>query len=189
MKAISLLFIISILLCRDVSGEAFNRSSLHLSYNLNTNRELYHQYWKPANGIEMTFRTDYYLGRLEVGYCYTKHHNLYPAQPPFASHYPFVGWINRLEIYKRLNLYAGPRIGSFFMTFDDDHTNAEEITELELALEMVAGVEIDIYDNFAAALALKQRIIFTREKIRLTFISIGLVYEFETPGWLKGFLR
>ncbi len=181
-----ILFFISV---HAIHAEPYEKSALSFSYLHNTNRNLYHRYWKPPHSFDIAFRSDFYTGNLEFGMCYADHEGIDSDMVEYASYFVYTGWIQKLSLSKRFSLFVGPRVGSYIMGLDDDHTTVEGRTETELGLEFIIGSEISISDKFGLEHSLRHRIIYTRNKIRLTFISIGLTYKFDTPGWLRKFLQ
>jgi len=187
-SSILLILLILFIYAQPADAEPYDKSSLNVSYLHNTNRNLYHRYWKPANGFDFSFKTEFYLGSLEFGMGYSDHEGIDSDMVEYESYFVYAGWLQKLNVSERFSLFGGSRVGSYIMSLDDDHTSIQGRTETELGLEFIVGTEIAISDRFGLEHTLRHRIIYTRHKIRLTFLTIGLTYNFDTPDWLKRFL-
>ncbi|GEM_PF-1761518 len=174
---------------RAAAGQPYNKSTFGVYYLHNTNRSLYHRYWDPAHGFEISFITDFYFGKLNAGVSRLSHHSRDNMLAEFDSYFPYVGWQYALKVENRAELYCGPRIGSFMMYFDDDEVSVGTRSELELGIEIAGGTRFFVSNNFGIDLAARHRVLFTREKVRLTFLSAGLCWRFGTPKWLKAVLK
>jgi len=167
----------------------YDKSALNISYLHNTNRDLYHRYWKPAHGTDISFKSNFHFGNLEFGAGYARHEGLESETVEFSSFFIYTGWNYGLPVTDRFSLTGGARVGSFIMRFDDDLTSIEGKTEMELGLEFMIGSEIAISDRIGLNHSFRHRIVYTRNKIELTYLAIGLTYNFDSPAWLKGFLK
>ena len=171
------------------TAEVYDSTSVGLSYISNTSRELYHLYWEAPQGFDLSIRTKFYTGYLELGGSYTSHKSRFSDQADFKAYYPYFGWMHRSQVNDRIRFWIGPRVGSFIMSFADGQVNVEGKNELELGIELFGSAELDLFSKFALELSLRHRVIYTRQKIEFTFIAAGIRYDFETPGWLRGFFR
>lgn len=163
----------------------FDFLRLDLGLVANVNRNALHDYWSPEPGVELDIETPFYLGLVELGIQYASFDARQAEQPDFISLFPFLGWGLELPLSEQLKWYNGGRIGSFLMRFDTPGAGGHE---QELAMALASRVRFAVGDAWSLHLAAHYQLVFTRERMRLLYITAGFSRSFTTPRWLKEFL-
>ena len=185
---IFLLFVPSVLYGQN-SSKAFKTISISAHYIYNSNHNIFHNYWKPANGFDLSGKTEFYFGKAELGaqLSFIKAQKI--DQPDYISAYFYIGWGLEQKISSRAHLYSGFLLGNCYMNFDDDNIDINLKSESELGLSLKTGLRYNIGKDLFINLSGRYQIIYTYHRIHLSYISIGLGKSFETPKWLREFLN
>jgi hypothetical protein len=173
-----------------VSDDApFDSLTISLNYIHNSNRNLYHHFWHPSHGAELGVETPFYFGIAEGGVQYVKSRSWMPEQPDFWTLYSYLGWGLSGRLTGRLNLYTGFNLGNIYFRFDDSGINEAARAERELGFGIKMGLRYEFSEYSYLYLSLRRRVIFTSNRIKQDFISVGLGKSLCTPRWLKEFLN
>lgn len=168
---------------------AFDSVSFSINYLWNSNRNMFHRYWKPANGLEFQTETGFYLGNIEFGLQLFDISSRRAAQPDFWSVNMFFGWGLERELFSGLSLYAGFRIGNYYMFFDDDYIDETLRAESEFNYGLHSRLRYNISENISLNLSGQYQKIFTNHRIYLSYISLGLSKSFDSPKWFREFFN
>ncbi len=154
----------------------------------NLNEARIHDYWKPGYGAELSMSTPFYLGDVEAGVAVHRYKPLSTAVPRFDAFLVHVGWGLNWELVPGFFWYSGIRMGNSRMTFDEDtFPGVKNESEFLLAAHSRATVHITRSTGVYASAHLTQTYTFVR--FRTLYISAGLATSFQTPRWLRNFLR
>ena len=169
--------------------EAFDRMSIELNYLSNINQNTFHQFWQPSLGAELSIGFPFYAGTVKGGLHFLPYRAKDDPQIDFISQYYFVQWGFNLPIIDRFDWHNGLRIGSYRMDFDDDQINVTQQTESELAVGVTSVVILKISTTWRIRGSVDYIKVYTKKHLELTFVSAGFCFEFDTPAWLKEFLK
>lgn len=185
---IILLFVPSGLFGKNGS-HAFKTVSVSAHYFQNSNRNMFHNYWKPANGFELSAETEFYLGKIELGTQLSFIKAQKSQQPNYRSVYMYIGWGLERKLFSKLFLYSGFSFGNYYMNFDDDIIDVNLKSESEFGFDLKSGLRYNFGNNLFVKFTGRYQIIYTFHRIHLTYISVGLGKTFNTPKWLEEFLN
>ena len=147
----------------------------------------YTDLWDPGLGLEGRVETPFYLGRFTVGATVAPHAALGDV-PDYLALYFFGVWSTDIDLPAGLRLEPGLQAGLFRMQFDTDDAAAVR-NEAELA----AGPELWLSAPLAGPWRVRAGAgtvrIFTKQRIDLQFVRIGVSRTFRTPGLLEEILR
>ncbi len=182
------LFVPSVLYGQN-SSKAFKTISISAHYLQNSNRNMIHNYWKPANSFDLSAETEFYFGKVELGaqLSFIKAQRI--EQPDYKLVYIYIGWGLEQKLFSKLYLHSGFQLGNCYMNFDDDNIDVNLKSESELGLSLKTGLRYNIGKNLFINLSGRYQIIYTFHRIHLSYISIGLGKSFNTPKWLREFLN
>lgn len=166
---------------------------IHFSLNTirNFNENEFHEYWKPLQGIGGELSFDHPVGELGAGFTlmrFDKQH--FSAKSFYGVDYYFL-YRHTTEMIGNLTFIAGFDFGIFEFRFDDDEeirTEAERV-EREFAFKLLSGLSYEFIDAWRAELKASYQHIYTRKKIELFYLNLGITKSFSTPGWLKEFFE
>lgn len=178
--------------------QPFENIQLQLSYQQNINFNTFHEYWDADPAFQLDVVTPFYAGDFFIGGRYVNYSNLDNDLPDINFTQLNVGWGYRHEIFKRTQV--GGRAGVLFnmMKFDnvtDEHQERAEkrfgsrSPESEIGFLLGAEIRYQILENWAIRFMWNRSIIYTRHKIKLDFVGVGISRSFETPRWLREILK
>lgn len=170
----------------NTSGAAFDSLSFALRTALNVNRNTFHDFWDPEPGLEIESSTPFYLGRVEAGLQYLRFSARSQEQPDFSVWLPYLGWGLGWTATGRLTWHNSARVGMSFMRFAEIESNP---SEQELAIDLSSRLSFSIAGPWAVDVGGRYQVVFTEERLRWLFLTVGLRHNLATPGWLKEFLR
>jgi hypothetical protein len=150
---------------------------------------MFHNYWKPIKGLEISAETPFYFGNVAAGGQISSVYAKRADYINYESYYIYLGWGLEHRIFPNLKLHSGIQFGHYFMYFDDDYTDINLKSESEFGFAVKAGLKLNLADDFYLDLTGRHQIIYTFHRIHLSYISIGLGKTFATPKWLRGLLE
>ncbi len=188
-----LIFLIAFLLFFNISSqcqsEPFDSTSLYFQPTINSNRNMFHEYWDVSTGYELTVRTKFYLGQLELGTLINNNSSNFETQPDYYSMFSYLGWGYKFQINNRFSNYSGMRLGNYYMSFDDPDIHAELKSENEMGVGLVTSFQFNFNNKWSAILSGEYLKVYTFNRIHLSFISFGIGYSFESPDWFRRFFK
>ncbi|UCF06958.1 MAG: hypothetical protein JSV33_08055 [bacterium] len=166
----------------------FETLKVGVEYLSNTNRNLFHEFWDPVRGIDLSIATPFYAGTMRTGI------SLFPvtakdvATPDYYHIFVHAGWGKHLRLPADLNLFGGFSIG--YNTFILGIEAIEGIRyESELGLMFSLRMSVPVYGNWRAVLGGSHLTVLTHERIELVFLTFGLNYSFDSPLWFRNFMQ
>ena len=191
------LFLLSLLLIlgslHPVSAQdAFERISFKVTgTKLFSGNELMRS-WSPSAGIGFEVSTPSYFGNLEAGIRYVRYDELDFENSGFHSHYVFGGWYYSYLASPELTIEPGIRLGNRFMLHDedkfyDDYRFSREESEFTYEAYFRIQQQIGTYSGIYVSVS------YNRTVFNIPYSSIigtiGFSTSFNSPSWLKRFLR
>lgn len=157
---------------------------------VNTNRDLLHRYFKSSKAIGGAVSAPFYWGRAGLGYSELDFKPKRESLPDFDMILMFVSWEATRDI-SIVSLSVGTRIGNTLMKFEENqvYRGLGEVSESELHVGVGAGLDLRFWKRLRLQTAWDRITIFTRQRITLHFISVGLSIDFNSPGWLIEILK
>lgn len=149
---------------------------------------LFHAYWKPGYGGELTLGTPFYFGVAEGGVALHRYEILRPDVPRFDALLAYVGWSVAVRPARRLTWLTGVRVGNYRMSFDDD-TFAGIRNESELTLGLHSRLQARVTEHWSIYGGASLLQTYTYIRLRNVYLSAGLSRRMTTPGWLRTFLQ
>ncbi len=166
----------------------FDSLKIGLSYAVNTNRNDFHNFWKPGPGADGFLETPFYYGDVLLGIRVIHYASREDRIPEFLSIFVYTGWGKTWLLPYELDCFTGFSIGSDQMIFGGDHHLGTKY-ESEFGIHLNSRLSCPLYGKWRANLSGGYTVIFTKKQIRLTFFSAGISRSIEMPGWLKEFLE
>ena len=164
---------------------AFDSLAVALRMSANVNRNTFHEFWDPRAGLELEVATPFYVGTAEAGLHVTRFSGAGVEQPDFSAWFPYLGWGLAWSPHPRLRWRNGARVGMSFMRFDEVASNRDE---RELGVELASRLAVTVSGPWAVDVGARYQVVFTRERLRLLFLTAGARYALPMPSWLKEFL-
>lgn len=183
-----LLFVPSFLYGQN-NRKTFKTISISANYLQNSNRNLFHNYWKPANGIDFQIETEFYLGKAELGVQLSLIKTQKSIYPEYKSAYLYFGWSWDQTISQKIHLYSGFQLGHYFMYFKDNSIDINLRSESEFGVGFKTGLKLNLGSNLFINISGRYQVIYTYHRIHLYYISLGFGKSFDTPKWLRKFLN
>jgi hypothetical protein len=166
----------------------FERLNISVEYLTNTNRNLFHEYWDPVWGIDLSVATPFYTGTMRAGISLFPVSSKDEAIPGYNHIYVHAGWGERLRLPAGLSLFGGFDIG--YNTFILDIEAIEGIRyESEFGVMFFLRMDLPVYGNWRLALGGDHLTVLTHERIELTFLTFGVSYSFGSPSWFRSFMQ
>jgi hypothetical protein len=187
--------IITILL--SVSGSlSFAQSEnklIHISLGAknNFNKNDFHHYWEAGIGFGSEFRFEHPIGEIGGGLSIMRFDKKIDSAKSFYGVDYYFLYRNTFRLIENAVLILGFDAGIFEFRFDDDgdiQSSAEKI-EREFAIKIMTGLSYAFNDSWKVELTTAYNHIYTKKKIELFYLNLGLVKSFSAPEWLKDFLE
>jgi hypothetical protein len=94
-----------------------------------------------------------------------------------------------LPVYPQISWYNGLRFGNYLMSFDDEDINPTQVDESELGFGLNSRLEFGLSGRWNINIGIGYLVVYTKKRLELTMISIGLSYMIDSPQWLKDLLK
>jgi len=169
------------------SAKPFDTLEIGLHCAVNTNRNRFHDYWKPRQGVAASLATPFYYGQVRAGIQMYPFYGRDAGISNFTSAFIYLGWGLEWTLPHKFDWFNGFSIGNNLMIFAD--AERESKYESELSASINSSLSYTIHDRWAICLAGHYQIIFTYKRIKLLFLSMGLSHSVSTPKWLREFLE
>ncbi|HEY7750721.1 MAG TPA: hypothetical protein VH917_00395 [Ignavibacteriaceae bacterium] len=172
--------------------KAFETFSFGGSYVSNVNEETLHNYWSSGSGFEGYFATPFFIGNFQVGLTYLPFEGKTESYPDFNSYLIYVQWGYRFYLPHNFSLSVDALTGIDQLDFDESAEaiiSEGEIAEREIAIGLSSTISFEIVPTWNLNFLTSYQRIYTKERIDLINLSIGLSKSFDSPEWLKDFLE
>ena len=190
-----LLFLISSeqLIC-SVHNNPFNSLSISIQLIQNINRNIFHDFYEPKNGIKTSITTPFYWGDIQGSLQVVPYYNKGQSDANFTGIEPNLKWGKQLYLSDKLRWFNGGGIGWYIFYFSEESYSSDDyfnpsIRESELSRDYVSQLNYSISEIVNINLCIRYDIISTYKKIYLTNTSLGISYLLRTPDWIKIFLE
>lgn len=170
---------------------AFHTFAVGSNGVVNTNRNMFHQYWRPGNGLEFYARSPFYCGKAQIGFIYMPFTGTRIPNSSFDSVYLYFQWGREWNLYRAFSFSMGGRLGFYHMFFDRDNQDMDInlAHEQEFAVGFCSGVGCTLPDNWRITLNFVSLKIYTCKRICHTLFALGIDKAYHTPSWLRKFLQ
>lgn len=156
--------------------------------------------WNSEPSLQLSFGTPFYAGELETGVRYTRFSNseAFPDYSNFDSFFIYMGWGYHFTITDKLSAGPALRFGTTFFKYDEAKIYTRpnvgweydfDTTESEFAYELLFRSVFRISGRIRAHAELTYNRTLTFHPVRLSYISAGFTYRFNSPDWFKKVLR
>jgi hypothetical protein len=170
---------------------SFDEISIGLNFSNNFNKETLHDYWDPGNLYEAYLRAPIQFGNIQAGLSYMPFKSKNTEQPDFNGTFIYLQWDKDIFTVNNFEFNSGIKFGMFRMVFDKTelYYGEDEIQEHEIFAGIAASINYKITQDAGLSLSANYNSILTHKKINLIFVGAGFYYTFDTPLWLKDFLK
>jgi len=190
MKRILFLLIFSISseqLIGAIHNNQFDSLSISIQLIQNVNRNIFHKFYEPRNGIRTSITTPFYWGDVQASLQVLPYSNKGQNYADFTGIQPNLKWGKQLYLSERLSWFNGGGIGWHIFYFSDKVVAGQ--IESELSTSYMSQLNYLVHKKISLSLEISKDTIFTYKKIDLVYISFGINYLTKTPGWMKLFLK
>lgn len=167
---------------------AFDTADIGLQVITNTNRNDFHRYWNSGPGLEGYILTPFYLGHFQLGVRVVSFESRPADLTDYQSLFMYAGWGLSWALPYNLKSFTGFSIGSDQMWFETENRPGSK-HESEFGLALSARLGASLPGRWAVTAGGSYTEIFTHNRIRLVFVSVGVSRTFDLPGWLREFLK
>ncbi len=186
-----LLFLLISFSKSSAQDRSFDDISIGLTFSNNFNEETLHDFWKPGNSYEAYLRTPISFGNIQAGISFLSFKSKNTEQPDFDGTFFYLQWDKEIFTVSDFEFNAGIKFGMFRMVFDKTelYYGEDEIQEHEIFAGLAASANYKLTQSAGLSLSASYNSILTHKKINLFFVGAGFYYTFDTPLWLKDFLK
>tara|TARA_B100000959_G_scaffold285307_1_gene359665 strand:+ start:918 stop:1490 length:573 start_codon:yes stop_codon:yes gene_type:complete len=183
-----LLFLISSgqLIC-SVHNNPFDSLSISIQLIKNINRNIFHDFYEPRNGIKTSITTPFYWGDIQGSIQVVPYYNKGQSDADFTGIEPNLKWGKQLYLSDKLKWFNGGGIGWYIFYFSDEIVVGK--IESELSTSYTSQLSLLVHKKISLSFEINKDTIFTYKKIDLVYISIGINYLTKTPDWVKLLLK
>lgn len=166
---------------------------IHISLGAknNFNNNDFHQYWEPGIGFGTEFRFEHAIGELGGGLSIMRFDKKIESAKSFYGVDYYFLYRNSFRLVGNAEIILGFDAGIFEFRFDDDGDlqSSAEKNEREFAIKIMTGLSYAFSDSWKVELTTAYNHIYTKKKIELFYLNLGLIKSFSAPEWLKDFLE
>ena len=172
-------------------NRVFETFQFGLKYVTNTNRNIFHEYWKPGKGAEGFVKTPFYYGTIQAGINFLPYSGKFNTTPNFRTIFYYLQWGKEFDLPFNLKSFNSFRIGSFVMYFDESTIDKkrDEVAESELSFGLSSQLSYPLNKKWNINLSGSYIVVYSCKRIKLFFFSVGISRLFKTPGWIREFLK
>ena len=170
---------------------AFDSVTIGLNWLGNINRNTFHKFWKPGQGVEGYVQLPFYYGAIEVGLHVQSFDGDEKEQPDFTGILLDLRWQKEWGLFRDVSGSLGGNVGMYQMAFDSDNlfTNESHIVEREFAFGVTSGLGYAVAPNWSINVSVSFLRVYTRKRLDLVFLGVGVSRRFASPSWLREFLK
>ena len=168
-----LLFLISSeqLIC-SVHNNPFDSLSLSIQLIQNLNRNIFHDFYEPRNGIKTSITTPFYWGDIQGSLQVMPYYNKGQSDADFTGIHANLKWGKQLYLSDKQRWFNGGGIGWYIFYFSDEIVVGK--IESELSTSYMSQLSLLVHKNISLSFEISKDTIFTYKKIDLVHISIGI---------------
>lgn len=193
MKKIFLIISILLFVSGSFSFPQSKNKLIHISLGAknNFNNNDFHHYWEPGIGFGTEFRFEHAIGELGGGLSIMRFDKKIESAKSFYGVDYYFLYRNSFRLVGNAEIILGFDAGIFEFRFDDDGDlqSSAEKNEREFAIKIMTGLSYAFSDSWKVELTTAYNHIYTKKKIELFYLNLGLIKSFSAPEWLKGFLE
>lgn len=168
------------------TDEAFSNIRFGFNVTSNVSQNTFNEYWDAQYAPELFLTMPFYWGEVEVNAGFFRYDGR-GEEMNFNSILGWLGWGKSVQVTNNLNLFAGFLIGNNYISFEDDGFLKKGESELTAGLYSRASYEVG--KQWQVHFSASRTRIFTYHRIDMTHVSLGLSRRFDSPDWLKTFLK
>lgn len=170
---------------------SFQKLSIGFSFSRNVNKTSLDEFWNKYNQYGALVRSPFYSGNIEIGFSYTPFTSKNFEQPDFKLLMYYIQWDKPLFNSSIFEAAVGCKIGLSQMIFEetDEISNSSDIYEHEILAGIIASLRYNISSEVQLDLKVNYVSILTKKTINLFYTGAGVCYTFDTPKWLRDFLK
>ncbi|MDX1530857.1 MAG: hypothetical protein R3362_04965 [Rhodothermales bacterium] len=144
--------------------------------------------WEPGPGVVLRGATPFYRGHVFLGATGARHTAQDEALPDYWALHAFGGWAYAFRLPGGVEAAAGLHAGLYNWKFDSDQElSAQWEAELATGLDLWASAPVGRGWRLGGGLQTAR--IYTRERLDLRFVHVGIGRRFAVPPWLRAVLR
>jgi hypothetical protein len=167
---------------------AFSTADIGLQVITSTNRNDFHQFWTSGLGADGYILTPFYQGDFQLGVRFMSFESQQSGLTDYLSTFIYFGWGMAWDLSQRFRGFAGFSVGSDQMFFElEDRPGSKH--ESEAGIAVTARLSASLAGRWEVTAGGSYSEIFTRNRIRLVFVSMGISRTFDLPDWLREFLK
>ena len=170
-----------------VHNNQFDSLLISIQIIQNVDRNIFHDFYEPKNGIKTSITTPFYWGEIQASLQVLPFSNKEQSYADFTGIHPNLKWGKQLYLSDRLRLFNGGGIGWYMFYFSDKIVIGQ--IESELSTSYISKLSYLVHKKISLSFDISKVTIFTYKNIDLIHISIGINYLTKSPGWMKLFLR
>jgi len=153
------------------------------------NQSSLNDYWDPQYGAELIVDMPFYWGDIQGGIHFYTYEGKSESQPDFLNLYIYIGWGPGFRVFKNLYWFNGIQVGIFQMHFDDSDIHESQALESELAVGVNTRIDFQLSNNWSIQAGAAYLYVYTYKPLELLMVKAGFSYSFDTPPWLREFLK
>ena len=170
----------------------FNCIEISIQLIQNINRNNFHDFYKPRNGIRASITTPFYWGDVQASLQVLPFANNGQSYADFTKIQPNLKWGKDIYLSDNITWFNSVGFGINIFYFSDKKIlSTDEVlffiekTESEIGFSYSSRLSHSLNKNIHFNLEISNDIIFTYKKINLVDIHIGVACLIKTPKWIK----
>jgi len=181
-----------IFLCSSVqaknSDAPFETLNVSLNIAINTNTNIFHDYWNQSPAADLMVKFPFYAGSVQTGLQVAHNSPVKSNVAGYTSVFIYFGWGWEIRLPYRLKWYNGVYAGNYGMIFEQKEYIGHRL-ESELGAGMYSCIDVPVRPNWSINISARYLNIYTHQRIYHTHFGIGIGCNSDTPRWLKRFLQ
>ena len=167
----------------------FQNLEIGFKFDKNINRNTFHKFWRPEQGIEGFVETLFYYGHVQIGLQFIPYTSKSHQIPNYNSVYFSLGYGKEWTLPLGIYWFNCVKIGNYLMIFEYGEFGDPSKTESEFSSGLMSRMSYQIHKKLRINISTSYMVIYTYKRIELTFISLGTSYSIKTPKWIQDFLK
>ncbi len=186
-----LLFITTTPLAARFQAKPFSSAQIGINYVPNAFQNSLGDFWDAGNGGEIFWEMPFYMGTVQAGGRLTSFSRKRNDLPNFHLANYYLQWGYKWSLPFHLKWFTGMRAGNSTMWFGNNaaYPSASNITESELTAGIHSYISYQFLPTWSIRICGDYLKMFTRKRVNLFYISIGIGRSLKLPDWLMKFLE